>query len=88
MATSFEGYEPRLRANRKPSAIQDVLPAPEDVFLAWLLALPADADVASAARREIASLDRRAVLPAAAARLRALLVQATRPATPRRRARR
>ncbi|MBN9038278.1 MAG: hypothetical protein J0H53_19625 [Rhizobiales bacterium] len=54
----------------------------------WLLGLPDDADVAAAARTELARLDRLVALPAAAVRLRALLVQATRPMAPRRRGRR
>ncbi|MDP3896068.1 MAG: hypothetical protein Q8Q62_05285 [Mesorhizobium sp.] len=32
--------------------------APEEVFLAWLLWLPEGADMATAARREIARIDR------------------------------
>lgn len=52
------------------------LPAPEDVFLAWLLSLPDDADVAAAARLEIARLDRKAPLSAGPLRLRQLMEQA------------
>lgn len=48
---------------------------PEDVFLAWLLALPDDADTAEAARREIARLDRATPLGAGPERLRALMIE-------------
>lgn len=81
----------RPTASRPPvsaDAGASSLPAPEDVFLVWLLGLPDDADVAAAARTEVARLDRLVALPAAAVRLRALLVQATRPMAPRRRGRR
>ncbi len=49
---------------------------PEDVFLAWLVALPEDADIAAAARAQIARIDR--VVPASAPlrRLRALFEEA------------
>lgn len=52
------------------------LPEPRAVFLAWLLWLPLDADVAEAARREVARLDRVKALPPEAAELRLLLVEA------------
>lgn len=48
------------------------LPPPEQVFLDWLLWLPAGADIEAAARREIARLDRRLPLADGARRLRAL----------------
>ena len=48
------------------------LPPPEQVFLDWLMWLPADADVEAAARREIARLDRRLPLAAEAEQLRML----------------
>ena len=48
---------------------------PEDVFLAWLLTLPSGADVAQAARREIARLDRAAPLDAGPERLRQLMME-------------
>lgn len=53
---------------------------PEDVFLAWLLALPENADTAAAARREIARLDRAAPLGAGPERLRTLMVELARTA--------
>ncbi|OWJ64574.1 hypothetical protein [Inquilinus limosus] len=48
------------------------LPPPEQVFLDWLMWLPAGADIEAAARREIARLDRRMPLAGGARRLRAL----------------
>jgi hypothetical protein len=49
---------------------------PREVFLAWLLWLPQGADVAEAARREVARLDRAEPLPPEVAALRLLLVEA------------
>lgn len=48
---------------------------PEDVFLAWLLALPGNADIADAARREIARLDRAEPLQSGPRRLRQLMIE-------------
>jgi hypothetical protein len=52
------------------------LPSPEDIFLSWLLWLPDDADVPSAAADEVARLDRHAPLEPGAKRLRDLLLSA------------
>jgi len=49
--------------------------APEDVLLVWLLRLPAETDIAGAARVEIARLDQAAPLCPGPQRLRALLIQ-------------
>jgi hypothetical protein len=68
--TDFGAGYPALRAG------QGRLPAPEDVFLAWLLGLPNDADVALAAHHEIARLDAAAPLPAGPKRLRELFFAA------------
>lgn len=51
---------------------------PEDVFLAWLLALPDGADTTEAARREIARLDRAAPLAPGPERLRQLMIELAR----------
>lgn len=51
-------------------------PSPEDVFLAWLMALPLDADIAVAARIEIERLDRAGPLSSGPARLKSLMEQA------------
>lgn len=61
----------------------------EDMFLAWFFNLPADANVADAARIEIARIDGAASPCAQVARLRSLLHQATlnQPAAPRHRRR-
>ena len=48
---------------------------PEDVFLAWLLSQPSEIDLAQAARREIARLDRAAPLGAGPKRLRQLMIE-------------
>ncbi len=37
------------------------LPPPEEVFADWLLSVPHNADLAAAARRQIALIDRRSV---------------------------
>lgn len=80
---SSERSEPRLRANRQPPVVREALPAPEDVFLAWLLALPDILDVATAARREVARLDAAGEMGPGPARLKRLLVEAaTAPAGP------
>ncbi len=52
------------------------LASPEDVFLAWLVALPDDADIAAAARVQIARIDGVALATAPLRRLRALLEEA------------
>lgn len=61
----------RALANR-----QGKLPEPEDVFLAWLMQLPFEADIAAAARHEIIRLDAIAPLSAGPRRLRELFVAA------------
>lgn len=64
---------PALRS--EPAVAEPVsppLPPPEQVFLDWLMWLPADADIEAAARREIARLDRRMPLAGGARRLRSL----------------
>jgi hypothetical protein len=57
---------------RIAEAVSPSLPPPEQVFLDWLMWLPADADIEAAARREIARLDRRMPLAAEAEHLRML----------------
>jgi hypothetical protein len=61
---------------REPAIAEPVppLPPPEQVFLDWLLWLPADADIEAAARREIARLERRMPLADGTRRLRALFL--------------
>ena len=49
----------------------------EDMFLAWFFSLPDDADVAAAARIEIARIDKSALPCEQVARLRTMLVQAS-----------
>jgi hypothetical protein len=63
---------PALRPEPTVAEPVSPLPPPEQVFLDWLMWLPADADIEAAARREIARLDRRMPLAAGALRLRAL----------------
>ena len=55
---------------------------PEDVFLAWLLRLPAGVDVAAAAAAEIMLLDRAAPLSPGLSRLRQLMSDACALPTP------
>lgn len=72
----FEQPEARDAAGRRKSTARERLPLPEDVFLAWLLALPEGMDLAQAARREIARLDAAAPLGPGPARLRGLFIEA------------
>jgi hypothetical protein len=51
----------------------------EDMLLAWFFSLPESADVAEAARIEIARIDKSALPCEQVARLRTLLVQASYP---------
>jgi len=51
--------------------------SPEDIFLAWFLRLPHNADVAAAARAEIARLDRLDLMSETTHRLRIMLEQAS-----------
>ena len=66
---------PAASGQIEPVAVPGRL-APEDVFLVWLLDLPDGADLAAAARREIARIDRSTVRTANVARLRDLFVEA------------
>src|SRR3546814_20177958 len=66
----------RARATSAPRPRND-MPRPEDVFLAWLCSLTEGADIAAAARREVACIERLAPLRPAVQRLRALFPQAT-----------
>lgn len=50
------------------------LPPPEEVFTDWLMALPHDAYIDTAAAQEIAPIDRRNLLPPDLQCLRMLLV--------------
>ena len=50
--------------------------SPEEVFLAWLIALPEGEDVAVAARKQIRRLDEATTVSPPLRRLRALLVEA------------
>jgi hypothetical protein len=50
--------------------------SPEEVFLAWLVALPESVDVAAAARKQITRLDEAVAVSPPLRRLRALLEEA------------
>jgi hypothetical protein len=50
--------------------------SPEEAFMAWLLWLPAGADIAACARVEVARIDGADVEDARRSRLRALFVEA------------
>lgn len=69
--------------------VTDIRGTSEDMFLAWFFNLPDNANVADAARIEIARIDDAASPCAQVARLRSLLHQATlnQPAAPRHRRR-
>jgi hypothetical protein len=49
------------------------LPPPEEIFVDWLMSVPAGADLEAAARRQIALIDRRTPLHPAVQCLHALL---------------
>ena len=66
---------PAASGQIEPLALPGCL-APEDVFLVWLLDLPDGADLAAAARSEIARIDRSTLRNAKLARLRDLFVEA------------
>ncbi len=53
------------------------LPPPEEVFCDWLLSLPAGADLAVEARRQVERIDRRAIAHPDLDALRLLLVAMT-----------
>src|SRR3546814_20121905 len=65
----------RARATSAPRPRND-MPRPEDVFLAWLCSLPEGADIAAAARRAVARIERRAPLRPELQRLRDLFLEA------------
>ena len=69
MLDIHEMFDVRTRPNDQP--------CPEDVFLAWALSLPMDADIAAAARQEITRLDNAKGLTGPVRRLRKLLQEAT-----------
>lgn len=55
----------------------DAVPCAEDVFLAWALSLPMDADIATAAQKELIRIDASDRITQPVRRLRELLVEAT-----------
>jgi len=62
------------RADAATRAKISPLPPPEEVFVDWLLSVPPGADLETAARRQILSIDARGVLHPDVLCLRALLV--------------
>lgn len=79
MSMDLVARRARSARRRRPSAASwpSARACPEDVFFVWLLRLPDGADIARAAREEIARLDRAAPLPPGAVRLRELMVAAS-----------
>ena len=77
-ATDSRGLRPARpeRRRKAESALRSELPQPEDVFLAWRLWLPEGTDVAAAARREVARLERHTPLRPELKRLRDLFLEA------------
>lgn len=59
-------------APSRPALAPRRQPEPEEVFLAWLMWLPADADRRQAAAREVSRIDASAARGEGPARLRAL----------------
>lgn len=64
---------PRRPLDCKAMAAISPLPPPQEVFVDWLMSVPADADLETAARRQIALIDRRIPLHPDALVLRTLL---------------
>ena len=65
--------KPRSPISPRPPLAQA---SPEEVFLAWLIALPEGEDVAVAARKQIRRLDEATTVSPPLRRLRALLAEA------------
>lgn len=80
MGSSTQSGTPDVRQRRPAAQWPSSQASPEDVFLVWLMGLPADADVAAAARAEVARLDRAAPLRPGPARLRELMLEAAKAA--------
>ena len=71
--SSMKGRMPDLETMAKTSS----LPPPEDIFIAWILSVPDQGCVETAARAQIAIIDRSAVaLDPNVIKLRTLLVAA------------
>ncbi|MDH6230678.1 hypothetical protein M2281_001250 [Mesorhizobium soli] len=72
-----DGHQPCRESSRPidPETIAAVspLPPPEEIFVDWLMSVPAGADLEAAARKQMALIDRRTPLHPAAQCLRALL---------------
>jgi hypothetical protein len=66
-------FAPRRSSHRRPRPRAARLPAPEEVFVHWLLSVPAGDNLAAAARAQIALIDQRAPLHPDVACLRTLL---------------
>lgn len=65
----------RRRLDRRASAAVSPLPPPEEIFIDWLMSVPADGCLEAAARDQIEIIDRsRVFLDADVRRLRTLLV--------------
>ena len=71
-------FAPRRASHPRPTAAASRLPAPEEVFVDWLLSLPPGASLATAARRQIALIDQSASAHPGLAGLRTLLLAVAR----------
>lgn len=74
MSAENDLVAPARRLDPATMASISPLPPPEEVFVDWLMSMPHGADIEAAARRQIASIDRRMPLHPDAQRLRVLLV--------------
>lgn len=64
-------------APSRPALVKPRQPEPEEVFLAWLMWLPAEADRQQAAAREVSRIDASDAKGEGPARLRALFADLT-----------
>lgn len=64
----------RRKLDGRAMAAISPLPPPEEIFIDWLMSVPADDSIEAAARTQIALIDRRATLHPDVQVLRSLLV--------------
>jgi hypothetical protein len=74
MGFRSKSIRPAGRVDAATLAAVSPLPPPDEVFIDWLMAVPHNADIEQAARREVALIDRRTPLHPDVQCLRALLV--------------
>ena len=61
MGVRSKSIRPARRVDAATLAAVSPLPPPDEVFIDWLMALPHNADIEAAARREVALIDGRSL---------------------------